>query len=537
MRSIIFGIDGLTFSIMHPLIARGDLPNFQRLVQQGSEAVLESKYPPLTPPAWVSLSTGLKPARHGIYDYWEYEEQRERGTPRKAHVQTQRKAGKAIWNILSDYGKQVLVINVPVTYPPETVNGIMVSGYLTPGSDVDFTFPVAFKEELFKVVPDYQIDVQFHDTFSVKSKEEAREMIDSVLRMTEARIDLTLHLLKEKPWDFCYVVFVGADRLQHAFWEEISSLDKDVTEYFRLLDHGLGRILELLGPDDSLFVVSDHGFQGAARGFDINEFLCNKGLLVPDADVLRRRLRGRRISSVKHTLKQAGLLPLALKAKKALNSRGMLKALSPRQGHVQGEIYQPLAGIDWFDTRAYVASRSCFAGGYADIFLDADFDADRMAELREALSTQREPQTGNPLLDAVFSTEVFGTGPYAPQEPHLLLLPTEGITFRLGLGNERFWDDVGMENDSSKRCGVHQKDGVLYAYGGGIKHGFKAPDAEIYDIVPTVLRSMGLPLPHEFDGRVLDELFVEPRQDNQQLGVADTGGSMARRNLRKLLEA
>src|SRR5438552_19072221 len=171
MRTVIFGVDGLTFRIIHPLIERGELPNFRRLQQEGCEAILESKYPPLTPPAWTSLSTGLKPAHHGVYDFWTYDEWQERNSTRKARVQTKRKGGKAIWNILSEYGKQVLVINVPMTYPPETVNGIMVSGYLTPGDDVDFTFPQTFKEELFKVVPDYQIDVQFHDTFSVKSKE------------------------------------------------------------------------------------------------------------------------------------------------------------------------------------------------------------------------------------------------------------------------------------------------------------------------------------------------------------------------------
>lgn len=537
MRSIIFGIDGLTFRIMQPLIERGDLPNFQRLAHEGCEAVLESKYPPLTPPAWVSLSTGLKPARHGIYDYWEYEERAERGTPRIARVQTQRKGGKAIWNILSEYGKQVLVINVPVTYPPEPVNGTMISGYLTPSEDVDFTYPTSFKEELFKVVPDYRIDVQFHDTFSVKSKTEAQQMIDAVLRMTERRIELTMHLLKEKPWDFCYVVFVGADRLQHAFWEEISALDPQATEYFRLLDHGLGRILELLGPDDSLFVVSDHGFMGAGRGFDINEYLCSKNLLVPSAEIMQKREQKRRLSTLKHTLKRAGLLSLARQSKKILKSTGLLQAAGLQQVHAQGDIYQPLANIDWHDTRAYVASRSCFAGGYADIFLDADFDPTALAELRESLTSLRDPQTGKPLFDALYSTEVFGTGPYALPEPHLLLLPSDGITFRLGLGNELFWDDVGMENDINKRCGVHQKDGVLYAYGGGIKSGFKAPNAEIYDIVPTVLRSMGLPLPHEFDGRVLDELFIASAQTDKVLeGATHAPGGIARSKLKRLLE-
>src|SRR5712691_109971 len=154
MRTVVFGVDGLTFRILHPLIERGELPDFQRLKQEGCEAVLESKYPPLTPPALVSLSTGLKPARHGVYDFWTYDEQQEPGVARKPHVQTKRKGGKAIWNLLSEYGKQVLVVNVPMTYPPEAVNGIMVGGYMTPSSNTEFTYPAAFKEELRRAAPD-----------------------------------------------------------------------------------------------------------------------------------------------------------------------------------------------------------------------------------------------------------------------------------------------------------------------------------------------------------------------------------------------
>src|SRR5579863_8278207 len=168
MRSVIFGVDGLTFRILDPLIERGDLPNFRKLRERGCEATLESKYPPLTPAAWTSLSTGLKPAQHGVYDFWEYEEQHTKGEARAAHVQTRRKGGKAIWNILSEYGKQVLVINVPSTYPPEPVNGIMISGYMTPSSDTDFTYPSAFKEELYREVPGYEIDLDFNKIFRGK---------------------------------------------------------------------------------------------------------------------------------------------------------------------------------------------------------------------------------------------------------------------------------------------------------------------------------------------------------------------------------
>lgn len=149
MRTVIFGVDGLTFRILHPLIASGKLPHFEKLAREGCEAILESKYPPLTPPAWMSLSTGLRPSGHGVYDFWTYDDMQDYWSERKAHIVTHRKSGKAIWNILSEYGKKVLILNVPTTYPPETVDGIMVSGYTTPGPNVDFTYPTDFKTELF----------------------------------------------------------------------------------------------------------------------------------------------------------------------------------------------------------------------------------------------------------------------------------------------------------------------------------------------------------------------------------------------------
>ncbi len=523
MRTVLFGVDGLTFRVLHPLIERGDLPNFRKLGEKGCEAILESKYPPVTPAAWTSLSTGMRPAAHGVYDFWEYEEEQS-GMARKAHVQTCRKGARAIWNILSDYGKQVLVINVPVTYPPDTVNGIMISGYLTPTSEVDFTYPLSFKEELYRAVSDYMIDLEHEDMFSMKLTGKPDALIDATLRMTMRRIQLTLYLMKEKPWDFCYVAFVGADRLQHALWDAIMALDTRATEYFRLLDHGLGLILEQLGQDDSLFVVSDHGFQGARHFFDINEYLFSKGLLKLSSSSQRKQAS--RHTTLKHTLKQVGLFSLARKTKSILKKAGAIQEQI-------GDVYEPiLTDIDWEETRAYVPSMSGFLGGYADIFLDHNLDETLQADLCQDLSNLRHPRTAQPLIDTIYTTEVFGKGPYAPREPHLLVLPTNGITFRMNLGNKRLWDEANTTR------GTHQKDGVLYAYGGGIKQGFKAPNADLYDIVPTVLHSMGLPLPFAFDGRVLDELFVASRKpENSDEAGKGVEGSLVQRKLKKLLEA
>ena len=532
MRSVIFGVDGLTFRILHPLIERGELPNFQKLAREGCEAILESKYPPLTAPAWTSLSTGLKPAKHGVFDFWQYDDQREPGAARKASVVTHRRGGKAIWNILSEYGKQVLVINVPVTYPPETVNGIMISGYMTPSANTDFTYPVAFKEELYRVVPGYKIDINMREVFTGKVEERTQRLIDASIAMTQQRMKLVTYLLEEKPWDFCYVAFVGPDRLQHPLWEEVQALDPRTNEYFRQLDSALGQILEQLGPDDTLFVVSDHGFQGVRRSFDINEYLYSRGLLRLRSSA--ERDRASRFADLKYLLKQVGLLSSVLKVKKALRSAGIVKRKR------EGGLYKPaLSDVDWLRTLACVPSLSGYGGGYADIFLSPDLTGEQIAELCADLKRQKDPVSGKLLIDAIYSTEVFGIGPYASREPHLLLLPGDGITFNMSLGNKRLWSDVSTRRDAGKGRGSHQKDGVFYAYGKDIKRGFKAPNAEIYDLVPTVLRAMGLPFPHAFDGRVLEELFEESKQGEKLVETAGQNGhedGLARRKLKKLLE-
>ncbi|HBE26126.1 MAG TPA: hypothetical protein DDW33_10605 [Ktedonobacter sp.] len=526
MRTVIFGIDGLTFRILHPLIERGELPNFRKVAQEGCEAILESKYPPLTPPAWTSLSTGLKPARHGVFDFWAYDDQHEKGKARKAHVLTRRRGGKAIWNILSEYGKQVLVVNVPATYPPEPVNGIMVSGYMTPSTSVDFTYPSSFKAELFQVAPGYQIDLEMNAYERLKTMGKVEPLVEAIIGMTEERIKLIMYMLKEKPWDFCYLAFIGADRLQHPLWEEVYALNSRTNDYFRLMDDALGQVLAQLGPEDNLFIVSDHGFGGHSTYFDINEYLYSKGLLKLGASFETNRRKSSRATRFRQIVTRMGLRSIARKIKRSLKTMGMWVPPNFEAG-----LDRPaLNDIDWEQTLAYVPSFSGFPSGYADIFLSPDLSAERVEELRADLKNLKDPKNGQPLLDAIYSSEAYGSGPYAPSEPHLLLLPNDGVTFRVELGNEQLWENLG------KSFGSHHKDGVLYAYGASFKRGFKAPNAEIYDLVPTLLRGMELPFTNEFDGRVLDELFVEREQPPVEPGNGADGG-LARRKLKKLLEA
>lgn len=495
MRAVIFGVDGLSFRILHPLIKRGDLPNFARLQREGVEADFISAVPAVTPPAWMSLATGLKPAKHGVFDFWEFDT----GSPTlKSRAVTHRKGGKAIWNILSEYGKRVIVMNVPLTYPPEPVNGVMVSGLMTPSTASPFTFPQVFKDELYKAVPGYLIDLG-------TERVSAGRFVDAVLEMTEKRIQLQEHLLSEHEWDFAFLSYVGPDRIQHRIWESIESLTPDGTKYFRLLDDALGKVLNRLTPEDVLFVASDHGFVGARKWFYINEYLCRRNLLQrnPATQTSKAKLIGfgREAAQKMHLL---GLIRKARKAYKSFDDQPLAER--------EGSHFKPLfENMDWEANRACVLSLTAFGSGMADIFVSPNASEAEMEELRLALAAERHPETGELLAEAVYATDVYGVGPFRPPEEHIVLLPASGITFHLKRGRKQLWETL----DEPK--GVHEKEGVFYAWGAGMKRGARVEPLQIYDLVPTTLHALGISADEPFDGRVAQEVF-DQEQDNQNMG-------------------
>ncbi|NLF13631.1 MAG: phosphodiesterase, partial [Anaerolineaceae bacterium] len=121
------GLDGATLALIRPWASSGHLPVLARLIDGGVSGNLRSTYPPLTGPAWSSFMTGKSPAWHGVLEFF----RREEGTYRQRLNSPQDLDGHSLWRILSDAGRQVGVMGVPLTYPPEAVNGFLITGLLT----------------------------------------------------------------------------------------------------------------------------------------------------------------------------------------------------------------------------------------------------------------------------------------------------------------------------------------------------------------------------------------------------------------------
>lgn len=483
MRVLLFGVDGLTFRILDPLMEHGLLPNFQRLQHGGVRGVLKSTIPPMTPPAWMSISTGLSPAKHGVYDFWDYEPT-ENGP--RAYVVTHRKGGKAIWNVLSDWGKRVIVANVPLTYPPEPVNGIMLSGYMAPDMNANVTYPVSFKEELLEAVPDYQIEMD-----PAISGGQIGDPLAETLKGTHGRIEM-FRLLLSKPWDFFFIAFVGADRIQHLRWDEIIAFHPQAVKYYQMLDQALGMALDALDAEDMLMVVSDHGFQGVRRKFYIHEYLYRQGLLKMRGSGNRQRAKF--LGLARKLILALRLQNLARLVRSQLRRFGMVSVV--KEHHAA---YLP--DLDWGNTRAWLPSSSGFIAGYADIFLDNTLSEESIQELMIALKEMRDPETGQPLVVEMYREDAFGTGPFAPHERHLVVLSGENTTLPTELGRSALWET------SDVTAGIHHPDGVLYLFGAGVKQGINIVPKHVYDVMPTIVSYMGVPLPDELDGKAITEAF------------------------------
>ncbi|HEM60718.1 MAG TPA: phosphodiesterase, partial [Chloroflexi bacterium] len=152
-KVLVIGLDGVPLSLIRAWAEEGKLPTFRRLMERGVVGDLRSTIPPTSGPSWSTFMTGKNPGKTGIYDFL----YRREGTYSFPPVNASRRDGVAIWKLLSDQGRTVGVVNVPMSYPVEKVNGYMISGWMTPYSAQDFSYPQDLWRELRDEIGYYTI--------------------------------------------------------------------------------------------------------------------------------------------------------------------------------------------------------------------------------------------------------------------------------------------------------------------------------------------------------------------------------------------
>jgi predicted AlkP superfamily phosphohydrolase/phosphomutase len=509
MKTILLGLDGATFDNIKPWAEEGLMPNFARAMKKGTWGELRSTVPPTTPPAWSTTVTGKNPGKHGIYDF------RESFLldPRRPLISSRSIRAVKLWHILNHHGKKVGVMNVPITYPPEEVNGFMISGMMTPSPDVNYTFPVDLKEEINRAVGDYVVNIDIPQ-YDVEILEDAMRFFKDMKYSFEKRRDAFFYLLDNKEWDFFMPVFIITDRIGHLFWKYLSEESKfyhskngpkireEIRECYKMVDDMFGALLDKIDDDTTLFVMSDHGFGYTYKWINVNRWLKDLGLLSLQS---------------KESFKKAVFFQLM-----KFNDSPIIKALVPNalQSALRGKIRKGRStlktdvdsSIDWPNTKAFFASiptQGIFINvnkeGIGGIVNPGKEQNDLREFIKEKLYELKDPETGEPAIQKVLYREEVYEGPQAELAPDILF-----ISHDYGyLGRQLFGAKTWIETSENLANGFHRMNGVFMALGKHIKEGYQVEGAGLEDIAPTLLHTMGYPVPDDMDGEVLTSIMKE----------------------------
>jgi predicted AlkP superfamily phosphohydrolase/phosphomutase len=332
--------------------------------------------------------------------------------------------------------------------------------------------------------------------------------------------------MENKPWDFFMIVFTGTDRVQHALWNYLDprgfpeglkkdpSVEADIYQYYRDLDRTLGEIREHLTPDDILLIVSDHGFGATVKKVHMNKWLEAEGYL--------RVRRGRYLySSLKERswrgLRKAVASVDRWKLRRRLMAGTRARALG-RPRDLEDRFTQFYRCVDWTKTQAFVSAITEQTGIYINLEGRSPLGTvpvERYEELRdeiiERLKLFTDPDSGEPIITSVMKREEYYSGPFTEWAPDILVT-IKDCEYR----SDMFLSDSVFELPKKAfGWGCHRMEGIFVAHGGPVKQG-AVDHLSVYDICPTVLYLMGLPIPEDVDGRaalsILEDSFTSNRE-------------------------
>ncbi|MCP4424198.1 MAG: hypothetical protein GY803_06890 [Chloroflexi bacterium] len=522
LRVIIMGLDGGTFDLIKPWADEGHLPTFQRLMQEGVWGELDSTMPPITAPAWSSFITGKNPGKHGLVDFVFRRPDSYSVSPINASVRN----GRSLWSLLGDGDKKVVVVNVPVTYPPEPVNGLLVTGLMTPSEKSNFTHP----PELAPKLRDSGYTIHSPQSYARGNIEKFTQAIRDT---TGNQLNHLRRLLKENPWDFAMYVFRGPDRLSHGLWH---FMDKThplhgapgteehrhaIRDHYQYIDQQLGDMMAEFDNNTVLILMSDHGFGPFHKYIYMNNWLLKWDLL---------RLRRGPLTRLKKAAFNLGITPVSIYNQMLKLGLGGLKGkVTKGKGNKKlGRFFLSFNDIDWATTTVYSL------GNVGQLWINlkgrepmgivepgAEYEAARQDTI-DRLKAMRDPETGEPMVDEVYTREMLYSGPFLERMPDIVFVP-KGFRY-LSFGEYEFASNK-LVDPSYGITGWHRRPGMALLHGVPIQAQQALQQAKIEDIAPTVLYLMGQQVPGDMDGRVLTEALREEWVSEDRLARAKTDDS------------
>ena len=511
-KVFVFGADALTPSLVRQWAAAGYLPNFARLIAEGCFGKLRSTGEFSSPQAWPSFMTGVNPGKHGIFSFL----QRVPGTYQVHHNTSQDIRAETIFSILSRHHRKVAALNFPCTYPAQPVNGIVISGWLTPSLRADqATYPASLADQIRTHFGDYPFHADAKRHVIAGNNQQALTNLTDAL---QAKVKVGEYLYDQQPWDLFGLAVVETDAVQHYFWPycdpqhplydqvDRSWCENPILELYQQVDDALGKVMQKIDDQTVLIVMSDHGggILNQGRAY-VRSFLEELGLLVvkqPAGAGLLGSVRSR----LRRLLERIGRewLPKGMKTSLLANplARRWVESYFAKSFIAQNDWSRTQAYSFYWETQPWVN----LAGREPDGIVQPGEEYEQVRDyIIQTLSRARDQATGQPAVDKVFRREELYHGPYLENFPDIAIwwnmkIPLSGLVVEDEQGRAI---TAKKEIDMAGLYGGHSPDGTIGLWGPGIHRGQTLEGAKIEDLAPTILYLLGHAVPAYMDGEPL----------------------------------
>lgn len=481
----LIGLDGATQKVLDPLFANDELPNLAQISHDGFSGTLYSTVPSRTSPAIPALYTGCDPSELGFLGFTK---------PNGDTITIGDIDLPRLWTILDHHGLRCSVLNVRTTYPPDNIDGIMISGDPAPGEESDYVHPPEIHDEIGGFRAE-ELDQRRHQDL-VPASEYAEEVTDISIKILNRRFETFIQLLEENPPSFNMFWIGGSDFLQHRLWNRRDQIER----FYKEADRLIGRVLNIMEGD--VFVVSDHGFSTPSEwSFHLNEWLFQSGYL---------ELSGGRIGGQAIRLGQKF-------ARQYVPSKYLRRILQYQSGTADSNPDPP-----WFD-RSLKNIPGVKSSSSAQLVSSFGVDvAEKGAERRQVandiisgLESLQTPTGKHAIKHAWLAEDIYHKGRYSDDLPDVLFQANDGIAIDPQITNTVFSPHATQRTDH-----VHAREGIWMGSGPRIEPHAEDIDSSIIDVAPTILHLMEVPVGENMHGSVRSDLLKNdgsPKTEDYQL--------------------
>jgi predicted AlkP superfamily phosphohydrolase/phosphomutase len=471
MKVIFFGLDGASLQNLGGVMGRTQLRNFKAVMERGAVSPLKSIYPYVTAPAWTSIFTGVNPGKHGIYDMLEF----------RGDVMTPPNLQNCeipfLWDYVTWAGKRILAMGVQFIHPAPTVNGVFVTGRFAPSMSC---YPAETKARVDLSGFSYDV-LAPGKRWKFIERNGLRTLAELELRMLQARKKASISLIDSGKWDMILLVESQPDELFHIAYDN----QEIMGELFSILDSWLGELMGRMGSEDLLMIVSDHGFSEMKAKFHINTWLERNRYMAR---------RGGAKSSILRLMNERWPVADSFAASRRAHSFLQRRA----KAHLKTDAREPTSA-------SYLESET--KAGTKVVTLPVH---DQVAWLKILQETTQQNETSASLfedlqalkkagiLKSVLRTSDLYSGKKLPYAPGPLLVE---VADGYRISSEPSPTRQLLSRPDSRAKGTHRLEGLVVLLG---PRSFKISGTPcLYDVLPTVLKSMKLPVPSYVDGAAL----------------------------------